>query len=145
MVMHEEPYTIIPYVRICGGTGGAIRLPTRQEYLTRRSEATLYNGLCRPYPNAKARWYFLSWILRDAPAQRLSPLVKHVPGSSALERKTYLLNELRKFTIPLFPSQENWEWPALSEILLARLEGSRRALKGNLFETIVRRNLSTLE
>jgi hypothetical protein len=29
MVVLEEPDTIIPYVRICGGTGGAIRPPTR--------------------------------------------------------------------------------------------------------------------
>ncbi len=29
MVMFEEPYTVVPYVRICGGTGGAIRVPTR--------------------------------------------------------------------------------------------------------------------
>ncbi|MCL4489936.1 MAG: hypothetical protein M1570_17670, partial [Chloroflexi bacterium] len=34
--------------------------------------------------------------------------------------------------------------PAISEVMLARLEGSRRALKGTLFEEIVRRNLRTL-
>ena len=38
MVVLEEPDTIIPYVRICGGTGGAIRPPTRLRILgTRRN------------------------------------------------------------------------------------------------------------
>lgn len=112
-----------------------------KDYLDYKSDAYLYDGLFRPFKNAKARWYFLSWILRDAPAQRLSPLIKHMPGNTSIEKKTFLLNELRKFIQPLFPNPENWEWSPLSEILLARLEGSRRALKGNLFEAIVRRSL----
>ena len=29
MVVLEEPDTVVPYVWICGGTGGAIRPPTR--------------------------------------------------------------------------------------------------------------------
>jgi hypothetical protein len=45
---------------------------------------------------------------------------------------------------PLFPETENWEWPAISEVMLARLEGSRWALKGTLFEGIVRRGLGDL-
>jgi len=57
------------------------------------------------------------------------------------ERRANLLNQLRKFVGPLFPEAENWSWPALSEVMLARLEGSRRALKGTRFEEIVRRSL----
>jgi hypothetical protein len=41
----------------------------------------------------------------------------------------------------LFPQAESWSWPALSEVMLARLEGSRRALKGTRFEEIVRKTL----
>ncbi len=44
----------------------------------------------------------------------------------------------------MFPEVESWEWSAISEVMLARLEGSRRALKGTLFEGIVRRNLREL-
>ncbi len=65
MVMHEEPYTIIPYVRICGGTGGAIRLPTRQ-----RTLGTLGNfGLVSRYQRAVA---VSSWLLpvKDVPKDR---------------------------------------------------------------------------
>ena len=117
---------------------------TISKYLTRSSEAILYDGLLRPYPNGKAKWFFLAWLLRDAATQRLEPLLRSVPGNTTIERKAYLLNEIRKFVEPLFPETGSWEWPAISEIMLARLEGSRRALKGTLFEEIVRRNLRAL-
>lgn len=117
---------------------------TITRYLERPSEAFLYDGLLRPYTNTKAKWYFLAWLLRDAATQRLQPLLKTVPGDSTLEKKTYLLNEVRQFVAPLFPEADSWEWPAISEVMLSRLEGSRRALKGTLFEGIVRRNLEKL-
>lgn len=113
-------------------------------FLTRTSEAELLNGVGNPYPNPQARWYFLAWILRDAPAQRLGPLLGQVPGETAEAKKAYLLNEVRKFVAPLFPEYESWTWPAISEVMLARLEGSRRALKGGLFEGVVRRCLRTV-
>lgn len=113
-------------------------------FLDRTSKVELLNGLGNPYPNSQARWYFLAWMLRDAPAQRLGPLLGHVPGATLEARKAYLLNEIRKFIAPLFPNYESWAWPALSEVMLARLEGSRRALKGGLFEATVRRCVRTV-
>jgi hypothetical protein len=107
-------------------------------YLSRANEIKLYDGFLRPYSNSKAKWFFLAWLLRDAATQRLQPLLKTMPGETAIERKAYLLNEVRKFVGPLFPQAESWEWPAISEVMLARLEGSRRALKGALFEEIVK-------
>lgn len=115
-----------------------------KNYLRHQSDATLYDGLLRPYPNPRARWYFLAWMMRDAPVQRLQPFLAGVPGDSLDERKAFLLNEIRKFVEPLFPDPESWEWPAVSEVMLARLEGSRRAIKGTLFEEIIRRNLRGL-
>ena len=113
-------------------------------YLNRRADVRLYDGLLRPYSNSRAKWYFLAWLLRDAASQRLQPLLRTMPGDTDVERKTYLLNEIRKFVAPLFPQSESWEWPAISEVMLSRLEGSRRALRGTLFEGIVRRNLENL-
>lgn len=110
-------------------------------FLGQDQRARLYDGVFRPFANQKARWYFLSWLFRDAPAQRLSPLVPSLPGTNLTERRANLLNTIRKHVAPLFPTDESWEWPAVSEVLLARLEGSRRALKGTLFEGIVRRLL----
>lgn len=71
-------------------------------FLQRTSKVNLLDGLGRPYDNAQARWYFLGWLLRDAPAQRLRPLVDAVPGASTQVRQAYLLNEVRKFVAPLF-------------------------------------------
>jgi hypothetical protein len=112
---------------------------TLRDYLAKQSEVRLLDGLARPYKDATAKWYFLAWILRDAPAQRLQPLLSLVQGASLEERRVNLLNRLRKFVGPLFPQVESWSWPALSEVMLARLEGSRRALKGTRFEELVRR------
>lgn len=117
---------------------------TIARYLNRPSAVRLYDGLLRPYANSRAKWYFLAWLLRDAATQRLQPLLRNVPGDTAVERQAYLLNEVRKFVAPLFPQSESWEWPAISEIMLSRLEGSRRALRGTLFEGLVRRNLEEL-
>jgi len=111
------------------------------DYLELDSGAQLFDGLGRPYANSKARWVFLSWVLRDAPSQRLGPLVKHIEGETTLSKKSNLLNQLRIGIQPLFPEAASWEWPALAEVLIARLEGSRRALKGTLFEAVVRRAL----
>ena len=113
-------------------------------YLGRDSEVRLYNGMGEPYPDRQARWLFLSWLLRDAPAQRLQPLVRTMPGDTVMERRANLLNRLRKDLQTIFPDPASWEWPALSEVLIARLEGSRRALRGTLFEAIVRRSLATV-
>jgi hypothetical protein len=109
-----------------------------KDYLARQSETQLLDGLARPYKDSTAKWYFLAWILRDAPAQRLQPLLNSLQGESLAEKRANLLNQLRKFVGPLFPQAESWSWPALSEVMLARLEGSRRALKGTQFEEIVR-------
>ena len=107
-----------------------------QDYLDSSPNATLYDGLAGPYSNRKAKWYFLAWLFRDAPAQRLGPLLER--GGHVTRRQATPLNEIRKFVAPLFPDPASWTWPAVSEVILARLEGSRRALKGNLFEGIVR-------
>jgi hypothetical protein len=112
-----------------------------ESYLASQSEAKLLDGLGRPYADTTAKWYFLAWILRDAPAQRLGPLLRSVDGDSLDKKKASLLNQLRKFVGPLFPDAAKWEWPVLSEVMLARLEGSRRALKGTHFETLVRDTL----
>jgi hypothetical protein len=114
-------------------------------FLTRDSDCRLYDGLGRPYTDLRrARWSFLAWMFRDAPNQRLQPLLSQIPGANADEQRANLLNLLRKYVAPLFPAKEKWTWPVISEVMLARLEGSRRALKGTLFEGVVRTTLNGL-
>lgn len=108
------------------------------ECLNHSFDSKLFDGVGKPYESKKANWYFLAWLLRDAPAQRLAPLLSAVEGRNPTEKKANLINQIRKFVAPLLTHIENWSWTAISEVMLARLEGSRRALKGGLFEHLVR-------
>ena len=107
-------------------------------YLDSDEKVKLHDGIGREYESELAKWYFLSWVMRDAPAQRLAPLLKNMKGTSTKERRGMILNEVRKFAAPLFPEEAAWTWPAIAEIMLTRLEGSRRSLKGTTFEDTVR-------
>ncbi len=104
----------------------------------------MLDGIGRPYHANKAKWYFLAWLFRDAPAQRLEPLLRAVEGANPMERRVTLLNKIREFVAPLFSRPESWTWPALSEVMLARLEGSRRSLRGSQFEKIARSSLERI-
>ena len=119
----------------------AVATKTIESYLKHRVEAKLYDGIGRAYADDIAKWYLLAWILRDAPAQRLGPLLKTVQGATLAARRATLINEVRKFVGPIFPEAEKWTWATISEVMLARLEGSRRALKGTTFEETVRNTL----
>ena len=104
----------------------------------------LFDGIARPYKQQKAKWLLLGWVFRDAPEQRLRPMVASMPGRNAAEKQAHLLNQLRAFAGEIFPEAPRWEWTAVSEVVIDRLEGSRRAIKGTLFEAIVRRNLDSI-
>ncbi|EJS4060931.1 hypothetical protein ACM6XY_003620 [Vibrio parahaemolyticus] len=105
---------------------------------------TLFDGIGRPYNDSVSKWYFITWILRDAPKQRLDPIVQQADGVSLIERRINTIIQVHKFVAPLLPLPEQWEWSAISEVMLQRLEGSRRALKGGLFEAIVRDKLKVV-
>lgn len=104
-------------------------------------ESVMYDGIARPYSQSKSKWFFITWLLRDAPQQRLAPIVSRIEDGTLQEKRVWLINKICRFVSPLLPEASQWEWPAISEVMLHRLEGSRRALKGNLFEAIVRTQL----
>ncbi len=104
----------------------------------------LFDGIARPYQQDKAKWLLLGWVLRDAPEQRLRPMIASMPGNNTAEKQAYLLNKLRSFVATIFPENNRWDWTSVSEVIVDRLEGSRRAIKGTLFEVIVRRNLKNI-
>lgn len=112
-----------------------------RRYFARTFTSKLLDGIGRPLPPTKAKWYFMAWLFRDAAEQRLKPLLVAVEGESTSERRVSLLNKLRGLVLPLFPDPDSWKWPAFSEVMLARLEGSRRASRGGQFEKRVRQVL----
>ncbi len=115
-----------------------------EKYLSHPRTTKLYNGVAKAFPDSNAQWFFLAWMLRDAPTQRLAPLLNYFSGRTLVERKANLLNELRKFIKPLLPNAKSWSWPVIAEVMLTRLEGSRRALKGNIFDNVVREAIKDL-
>ena len=102
----------------------------------------LLDGVARPYKQDRAKWILLGWVMRDAPTQRLQPMVKHMTAGSVVERQAELLNIVREHVGRVLPGPDRWTWNVVFEVILDRLEGSRRAIKGTLFEAIVRRLLS---
>lgn len=114
-------------------------------YFKAKFHNPLFDGIGRPYqPDDKAKWFFITWILRDAPTQRLQPIVGTLGQGSTENNRIHLIKTLIKFIAPLLPRKEQWEWHSIAEVMLQRLEGSRRALKGGLFEAIVRNKLKDL-
>lgn len=106
--------------------------------------SNLYDGVARPYKENYAKWLFLSWILRDAPVQRLTPMLASISsllGTTPNHRKAKLLTLVKQPLISIYPNQESWTWYCFREVMIDRLEGSRRSIKGSLFEVIVRRHL----
>ncbi len=118
---------------------------TIRKYLDRKipNNLKLYDGVARPYPEGKAKWLLLGWIFRDAPEQRLKGFLANLSGEPH-ECKAELLNQVRQYVAKILPEPERWEWFPIFEVIIDRLEGSRRSIKGNLFEAIVRQNLSKI-
>src|SRR5437660_240776 len=42
----------------------------------------LFDGVGRSYPHPKACYYFFGWLVRDAPKQRLEPLLQRIVRAS---------------------------------------------------------------
>lgn len=114
------------------------------KYFNNQFATCLYDGIARPYEDQKSKWFFITWLLRDAPQQRLQPIVASLDHGNPIDNKVWALIRLIMFVSPLFPFPEQWEWPPIAEVMLQRLEGSRRALKGGLFEAIVRTKLTEM-
>jgi hypothetical protein len=108
-----------------------------QEAVTAPSVPSLYDGAVRPYRPSKALYLMLAWLIRDAPQQRLAPLI------SQLKRNGMSNNEaeaesLARLILAYRGNVETFQWQAVREVVADRLEGSRRSLRGRLAEAAVR-------
>lgn len=105
----------------------------------------VYDGAGRPYTHRKACFLFFGWIVRDAPQQRLQPLISRLRqergirgsrGAAALEAEVFahLIVRYREIL-------RTFSWEAVREVVIDRLEGSRRVIKGLEKEALVRTTL----
>lgn len=107
----------------------------------------LFNGVGVPYKHPQACYFFFAWLVRDAATQRLTPLVseaykqykKDYPSGARTDLQSEVLAQL------LCTYRErlaHFSWPVMREVLISRLEGSRRAAKGSAHELFVRSALA---
>ncbi|MGI4788367.1 MAG: hypothetical protein ACRYFS_05900, partial [Janthinobacterium lividum] len=103
----------------------------------------LFDGIGRSYPHQKACYYFFSWVVRDAPKQRLEPLLQKIVRQSKRRRIDV---EAQALAALIYKYKKNlliFSWDAVREVIIDRLEGSRRSISGHERETVVRTALLT--
>jgi len=103
----------------------------------------LFDGIGRVYPHSKACFYFFAWIIRDAPQQRLSPLITRMQKSNDVKKFVAEIDSLTELIFEYRGIVKNFEWVTVREIVIDRLEGSRRSISGHHIESNVRTGLIT--
>lgn len=103
----------------------------------------LFDGIGRVYPHEKACFYFFAWIIRDAPQQRLTPMIARMRKLEDIDKIdaesdtiVELIHEYRAYV-------KSFSWLTVREVVIDRLEGSRRSIKGHHLEASVRTALIT--
>lgn len=107
------------------------------------SKPFLFDGGGRVYAHKKACFYFWAWIIRDAPQQRLAPLISKM---TKMDDVTHFEAELDTLAELIFEYRNNvnsFEWNAVREVIIDRLEGSRRSISGHIQEAALRSGLVT--
>lgn len=103
----------------------------------------LFDGIGRMYPHFKACFYFFAWIVRDAPQQRLSPLISRMQKADSVTKIVAEIDSLVELIFEYRTVVKSFEWQAVREIVIDRLEGSRRSIRGHVLEASARTSLVT--
>jgi hypothetical protein len=103
----------------------------------------LFDGAGRSYPHPKACYYFFGWMVRDAPKQRLEPLLQRIVRASRRPKTDVEIEALAALIVKYRGLLKTFAWEATREIIIDRLEGSRRSIVGHERESVVRTALLT--
>ncbi len=103
----------------------------------------LFDGIGRVYNHSKACFYFFAWLIRDAPQQRLSPLISRMQKVNDIKKIIAEIDTLTELIFEYRDIVKNFEWTTIREIVIDRLEGSRRSISGHHIESNVRMGLIT--
>ena len=98
----------------------------------------LFDGVGRVYEHTKACFYFFAWIIRDAPQQRLSPLISRMQKIDKIKKIIAETDTLIELIYEYRTVVNTFEWQTIREIIIDRLEGSRRSISGHKIEASVR-------
>ncbi len=110
---------------------------------TDETKPFLFDGAGRTYPHLKACFYFFAWMIRDAPQQRLAPLIQRMRKAEGVGIIEAEVDVLAKLLYEYRDSVKSFAWPAVREVVIDRLEGSRRSIKGHDLEVLCRTALVT--
>ncbi len=77
----------------------------------------LFDGVGRSYPHTKACYYFFSWLIRDAPQQRLGPLIGRMVKNSRRRRSEIEIAVLASLICKYRPIKKHLLGPCLVERL----------------------------
>ena len=103
----------------------------------------LFDGIGRVYPHEKACFYFFAWIIRDAPQQRLAPLIVRMRKLEDVNKIIAESNTIVGLIYEYRTYVKSFSWLTVREVVIDRLEGSRRSIKGHHLETSIRTALIT--
>jgi hypothetical protein len=103
----------------------------------------LFDGIGRAYPHGKACFYFFAWMIRDAPQQRLASLITRMQKAENIAKLTAEIDTLAGLIFEYRNLVRTFDWRAIREVILDRLEGSRRSSSGHKAENFVRTALVT--
>lgn len=104
----------------------------------------LFDGAGRVYKHQRACFYFFSWIIRDAPQQRLTPLITRMQNNNReLQQIEAQIDTLTELMVAYRDVVRGFEWNVVREIFIDRLEGSRRSIRGHKLEALIRTALIT--
>jgi hypothetical protein len=113
-------------------------------YLDKNEEKPfLFDGIGRVYNHSKACFYFFAWIIRDAPQQRLSPLITRMQKADDINKFVAETDSLTELIYEYRKLVKSFEWMTVREIIIDRLEGSRRSISGHHIEANIRTGLIT--
>lgn len=107
------------------------------------SKPFLFDGIGRMYPHNKACFYFFAWIIRDAPQQRLAPLISRMTRLDEVTKLEAEVDTLAKLIYEYRNNVKSFSWMIVREVIIERLEGSRRSIKGHDLEILCRTALVT--
>lgn len=110
--------------------------------LSTQSVPKLFDGIGRLYTHTKACFYFFAWLIRDAPQQRLSPLVQQIAKRTQKARQQVEIEVLAALIVHYRGLVRTFQWAAIREVIIDRLEGSRRSIRGREKESVVRKALA---
>lgn len=105
---------------------------------TATSAPTLFDGVGRSYDHATACFYFFAWIIRDAPKQRLEPIIRRIMRVRSRPLMNVRIEVLSTLIVKYRHDVKYFSWVAIREVIIDRLEGSRRAIRGRERESIIR-------